>query len=52
MFSRPGLNLQLDRTDFAEYPWQSTSNSSRNRTTIFAGAPASNAARAAPAIAE
>jgi hypothetical protein len=50
--SRPDLNLQLDRTDFVAYPSQSTSNSSRNRTTIFAGAPASNTARVAPAIAE
>ena len=39
---RHDLNLQFDRTEFAAYPWQSASNSSRNRTTIFAGAPASN----------
>jgi hypothetical protein len=46
------MSLQLGRTDFAAYPWQSTSNSSRNRSTIFAGAPASNTARVAPAIAD
>jgi hypothetical protein len=45
-------HLQFDRTDFAAYSWQSTSNSSRNRTTIFAGAPTSNTARVAPVIAE
>ena len=41
-----------DRTDFAAHSWQSASNSSCKRTTNFAGAPASNTARVAPAIAE
>jgi uncharacterized metal-binding protein len=45
-------HLQSDRTDFAAYSGQSITTSSRNRTTIFAGAPASNTARVAPAIAE
>jgi hypothetical protein len=49
---RHDANLQLDPTDFAAYPWQSTSNSSCKRVTIFGGAPASNTARVAPAIAE
>jgi hypothetical protein len=46
------MDLQLNRADLAAYAWQSISNSSRNRTTIFGDAPASNATRTDPAMAE